>query len=417
VIGKWTQEQGCNAGVVARVDSWSSPANFIIACHNGDSTITLAKCVAGVYTELIKDSVTTCYCQDAEIEVRCTGTTVSLWYNGEKIGADQTVDHAAINSNTNHGLFSSAAENVCSTGTVMDYGATADTPHTWHLIAIDGVQKTVALMDAGDTLELHAGTTYRDYLATSMDWTAFPGGSSASVLTTLDGNGATIDMSTGSGTKEWLNFTGKSYWRMYDVNFIDYQKDYALYIAGGVQDIVVSGCTWRNADLASTPTIEDTIVITHASNVTFSDCHINGTISTTATCDGFEAEGGTYDVSFFGCSANNIANGASDENNGHGFEVYSNDSSHKTYNVSWTNCRAHNCRIGFSNEGGPDSLANRNVRAINCESYDNVYGDYQGKEGSSLLVQNPVESGRRSTYRGSVELTQARRGNRLRRGR
>lgn len=105
VSAKATLVAGTHAGVVANLDSVSSPANFVIAYHDGTS-VYLDKCVGGTYTNLISAAVA--YSAGAIIRiVRPAGTnTFQLWYNGVQRGADQSVSDAGIVSNTRHGLFS-----------------------------------------------------------------------------------------------------------------------------------------------------------------------------------------------------------------------------------------------------------------------------------------------------------------------
>lgn len=100
------------AGVVSLLDSASNPQNFLIAYHDG-GTVKLDKCVAGVYTNLI--SVTVSFAANAQIEIRRpSGNTFQLWYNGTQSGTDQTVNDAAIISNTRYGLFSTYDANTFS---------------------------------------------------------------------------------------------------------------------------------------------------------------------------------------------------------------------------------------------------------------------------------------------------------------
>lgn len=96
------------AGVVACLDSAASPANFLLAYHD-KTNATLVKCVAGIYTSLIDSAAA--YAAGGLVKVVKSGTSVELWYNGNKIGATQTVSDAGIISNTRHGIFSSYASN------------------------------------------------------------------------------------------------------------------------------------------------------------------------------------------------------------------------------------------------------------------------------------------------------------------
>ena len=105
VSAKVTVVTANRAGVVTNLDSASSPANFVLASHDG-TVARLTKCVAGTYTELIAIAVT--YSAGAIIRVvRLAGTnTYQFWYNGAQVGTDQTISDAGIVNNTYHGLYS-----------------------------------------------------------------------------------------------------------------------------------------------------------------------------------------------------------------------------------------------------------------------------------------------------------------------
>lgn len=96
-------EDRTSAGLVLRLDSAASPANFIIAYHDGVQAI-LAKCVAGTYTSLI--NTITAYSAGATLRVILDGSSVDLFYNEVKVGSTQSVSDAGILNNTLHGLLS-----------------------------------------------------------------------------------------------------------------------------------------------------------------------------------------------------------------------------------------------------------------------------------------------------------------------
>jgi hypothetical protein len=102
---------GTRAGVVANLDSATSPANFVIASHNGTNAI-LEKCVAGTYTSLISTSVA--YVAGAYVEIRrpAAGNNWQLFYNGSQVGTDQAIADAAIQAATLHGLFQTYSGNT-----------------------------------------------------------------------------------------------------------------------------------------------------------------------------------------------------------------------------------------------------------------------------------------------------------------
>lgn len=108
VQGSPTLIPGTQAGIVMNLDSTSSPANFIIAYHDGVN-MHLDKCVAGVYTSLISAAAT--YSAGAVIRVVKLGTRYTLLYNNVRIGTSQTVSDVGIISNTIHGLFSTYSGN------------------------------------------------------------------------------------------------------------------------------------------------------------------------------------------------------------------------------------------------------------------------------------------------------------------
>lgn len=106
-----TVVSGTRAGVVCNLDSVASPANFVVASHDG-TTARLTKCVAGTYTELI--ATTTAYSAGAFVEVRRTAGTndYELYYAGSKVGTTQTVADAGITGNVLHGYFNTYASNT-----------------------------------------------------------------------------------------------------------------------------------------------------------------------------------------------------------------------------------------------------------------------------------------------------------------
>lgn len=109
---------GTQAGVISHLDSAASPANFIIAYHDGGTSIKMDKCVGGTYTSLV--SATTGFVSDAVIEIRRpSGNTFQLWYGGTQRGTDQTISDAGIISNTRYGLFSTYSANTFSEGLTL----------------------------------------------------------------------------------------------------------------------------------------------------------------------------------------------------------------------------------------------------------------------------------------------------------
>lgn len=65
----------------------------------------LIKKIGTTYTSVIAETNVT-LAASADLEVRASGSTVSLWYNGAQVGTDQTISDAQLVNNTFHGLFS-----------------------------------------------------------------------------------------------------------------------------------------------------------------------------------------------------------------------------------------------------------------------------------------------------------------------
>ena len=113
VSADWTIPGNVPAGVVMCLDDAATPANYVLAYHDGVNFV-MVKYVAGVRTELIYTAVA--YSAGAAVEIiRSPGTnTFRGYYNGSQVGVDQLVTDAGIINNKIHGLFSMDAENTCS---------------------------------------------------------------------------------------------------------------------------------------------------------------------------------------------------------------------------------------------------------------------------------------------------------------
>lgn len=104
-------------GVVVRADALANPSNYIVAFlkrrqnSSTQGTISLFKRVGETYTLLISNMVVT-LANNAYLEIRANGSTVSLWYNNIQVGTNQTVSDGAILNNTIHGLASAGSNTV-----------------------------------------------------------------------------------------------------------------------------------------------------------------------------------------------------------------------------------------------------------------------------------------------------------------
>lgn len=99
---------GTQAGLVLNLDSASSPANFVLAYHDGTNA-KLEKCVAGTYTTLVNAAAS--YAAAATLRVVKVGTSYRLYYNGAAVGTAQTISDGSIATTTRHGLFSTYSSN------------------------------------------------------------------------------------------------------------------------------------------------------------------------------------------------------------------------------------------------------------------------------------------------------------------
>lgn len=103
---------GYQSGVVARVSADAS--QYLLAYHDLTTCYLLKVLTAGT-TQLI--GITTAYVAGVLPEIRCSGDTIQLFYNGSQVGTDQT--ETTLSANTRHGLFSTDVSNTFSTFTVV----------------------------------------------------------------------------------------------------------------------------------------------------------------------------------------------------------------------------------------------------------------------------------------------------------
>ena len=111
------------AGMVLNLDDAATPANFVVAYHNGTNAI-LEKCVAGVYTGVI--SAAAAYGAGRTLVVIKEGTAYRLYYNNVQIGATSTVSDAGIVDNTLHGMFSTYDGNQLDNFQLMPRGTSEE---------------------------------------------------------------------------------------------------------------------------------------------------------------------------------------------------------------------------------------------------------------------------------------------------
>ena len=119
---------GTQIGIILDLDSAATPANFMLAFHNGID-IHLDKFVAGSETELIKIAST--YVAGAKILVIKDNTSYTLYYNNALVGSVQTVSDGGIINNTIHGVFSTDTRNSIDNFEVWDRKNNYSKLDTW----------------------------------------------------------------------------------------------------------------------------------------------------------------------------------------------------------------------------------------------------------------------------------------------
>lgn len=159
-----TLTAGTQAGLVTNLDSTSSPANFLIAYHDG-TYVKLDKNVGGTYTNLISDAAT--YSAGATLRVITYTSSGSLkvrvYYNNALVGGEQTVSDAGIISNTKHGLFSTYSGNSFDNFTLWARGTGAEyTSAPFEELTV--TRDTTTKYEGAASAKLVAGGTDGNYL-------------------------------------------------------------------------------------------------------------------------------------------------------------------------------------------------------------------------------------------------------------
>ncbi len=109
-----------NAGILAR---YADASNYIYAIHNG-ANVQLIKVVAGTPTTLINAAAT--YSASARLVLVLSGTKARVFYNEAVVGAEQTIDDAALQSSGDHGLYTSNLANTFDAFSVWPRGSAGE---------------------------------------------------------------------------------------------------------------------------------------------------------------------------------------------------------------------------------------------------------------------------------------------------
>lgn len=102
-----TVANGRLSGVACCLNASSNPTYGIVAYIDNQQLI-MSKFINGVYTQLIRTTIT--YSAGSDLEIRKNGTSVMAYYNGSQIGTTQTVSDVTVVDNKYCGLFGTAGE-------------------------------------------------------------------------------------------------------------------------------------------------------------------------------------------------------------------------------------------------------------------------------------------------------------------
>ena len=115
-----TDPDGTQVGVVVRLDSAVTPANYVVGYLDGAGNLKMDKVVAGTATNLVDEVAA--YSADAVVRVIPDGDEVTMYYDDALIGTPQTVNDAGIVDNTLHGMFSTASTPTLDDATIFSRG-------------------------------------------------------------------------------------------------------------------------------------------------------------------------------------------------------------------------------------------------------------------------------------------------------
>lgn len=150
---------------MTNLDSTSSPANFLIAYHDG-TNVKLDKNVGGTYTNLISAAAT--YSAGATLRVITYTSSGSLkvrvYYNNALVGSEQTVSDAGIISNTKHGLFSTYSGNSFDNFTLWARGSSTTKYTDAPFEELTATRDTGTKYAGAASVKLVAGGTDANYL-------------------------------------------------------------------------------------------------------------------------------------------------------------------------------------------------------------------------------------------------------------
>ncbi|MBN1640369.1 MAG: hypothetical protein JXA09_03965 [Anaerolineae bacterium] len=108
---------GDEVGLVLR---YADAQNYVVAYHDGTNA-KLDKVVGGATTSVISGAAA--YSANATLVVVADGTSFSLFYDDAKIGATSTINDAALQTGTAHGLYSANTGNTHDNFSVMPRGS------------------------------------------------------------------------------------------------------------------------------------------------------------------------------------------------------------------------------------------------------------------------------------------------------
>ena len=117
VKAQWVWDNREISGVVARADADEAPTNFLYLYYIANAAHTnvfLDKFIDGTPTNLLNTTVVGNGepSSEADLELRCAGTTVQVFYDGVQKGGDITVSDAELVNNTHFGVASTGGSQL-----------------------------------------------------------------------------------------------------------------------------------------------------------------------------------------------------------------------------------------------------------------------------------------------------------------
>lgn len=232
------------------------------------------------------------------------------------------------------------------------------------------IAAALATMRKGDILNLATNGTYT-LAGGATGFVGFKGGFDSVHKSVIRGNGATILNGSYGAIIQNID-----YFRIENLHFVD-QSLYSIQV-NNCRHFEIDNCTFQSdADPAN---FADLTHFDHCAYGEITNCVCEDSVGT-ASMDGFEVYGDSYNLTFSDCEAYGVVGG---------FEVWAGLAPvGANKDITFLRCYSHHNTFGFDCEGGEqDPFVQINVRCIDCTVDNNATADYRGHEGSTLYRIN-----------------------------